>query len=261
MSKKQRAQQKRKSFVDSNFANEVRLRAGQRRTEIEVAEEYVRKDSLTDGFGPTLLNLAFQQDVLSLNKTDPNDQLLRDVFVFCSLQPDNPWHWRILLEAITEVAFKKSGAHEKWNEASLFELQRDIQELQKHESLANNNSKIAAALKRSPQFKSKYKDFDTDYLRKLIGKARDPHFNPMIEYSNDEDFVGFLVRQRSARYGNSELVTSWIEKLIEQQIKESMAGMKEKYVREGLAWTSALHEELLPEVSRIVRANLSGKDE
>jgi hypothetical protein len=262
MSKNSTRRPKLKSFADSKFANDVRSRAAERKIEIEVAKEAagIRRPDERDGIKGLLRSLAHIKNVLALNQVAPGDQLLEEVFAFCHLDPTDPWHWRILLEVTIAAAFKRSGAHEKWNEASLFEMHLDVRKAQKLYPAAETNGKIAVILKKPP-FKAKYGGMELSYLTKLVGKSRDPRLNPMIAYSDRGDFLEDLVRQRSEQHKeSSEMVRSWIDKLVAQQIEEAMTWHKEQFEAKGVPWTEAEREKLLPEISELVRASLAKKD-
>src|ERR1700675_146119 len=134
----------RKKSFESNFAREVRRLVSVHKNVIEVSEAAVRQErsAKDQGISEAIFNAGITKYALTLDAVDPADRLLRDVFAFCALDSANPRHWRILLEATTEVAFKKSGAHEKWDDGAFFELQMDIRELQRLEPSAEHDNKI-----------------------------------------------------------------------------------------------------------------------
>ena len=135
----------------------------------------------------------------------------------------------------------------------------DVRELQRLDPSAKTDKRIAELLKKKEPFKSKY-TMETGYLRKLVGKAQDHRFNPMVEYSEDEDFLEFLAKRRREKSGVSvEMASSLIEKLVEDQIEESVAAFKKRWEDQGRTWND-VREEIVPEISHIVRAHLTGKD-
>lgn len=260
MSKMASTADRRKSF-ESNFADEVRRLVSVRKRVIEVAEVAVREEGSTNnrGIADTIVNAGITKHALTLDALDPADRLLRDVFAFCALDPINPWHWRILLEATIEVTFKKSGAREKWDDGALFELMMDVRELKRIDPSATTDEKVAELLKKREPFKSKY-GMKLSYLRKLVGKAEDPRFNPMAGYKEDTNFLEFLAQRRREKSGvSAEMASSLIEKVVEDQIEASLADFKRRWEEQGETWTDATREAFLPDVSKIVREHLTGK--
>jgi hypothetical protein len=252
----------RKKSFESNFADEVRRLVSVRKKAVEVSEAAVRQErsAKNQGIAEDVLNAGTTKYALTLDTDDPADRLLRDVFAFCALDPMNPWHWRILLETTIEVAFKKSGAREKWDDGAFFELMMDVRELQRLDPSAKTDKRIAELLKKKEPFKSKY-TMETGYLRKLVGKAQDPRFNPMAEYDEEENFLEFLAMRRREKSGvSAEMASSLIEKFVEDQIEASLATFKKRWEDQGRTWNEATREAFLPDIAKIVRAHLTGKD-
>jgi hypothetical protein len=249
----------RKKSFESNFADEVRRLVSVRKRVIEVAEFAVRQESSTKNrsIADSILKAAMALNALTLGAVDPADRLLGDVFAFCALDPMNPWHWRILLEATIEVTFKKSGAREKWGEGALFELMIDVRELKRIDPSATTEKKVAELRKKKEPFKSKYV-MKLGYLRKLVGKAENPRFNPSADYKEDTNFLEFLTQRRREQSGlSAEVVSSLMEKFTEDQIEASLADLKRRWEEQGKTWTDATREALLPEVSKIIREHLA----
>jgi hypothetical protein len=262
MSKTVTAIDRKKSF-ESNFANEVRRLVRVRQIALDVAEGAARqqRSTRTQGIAQAIIDAGTMKYALTVDPDDPADRLLRDTFSLCDLDSTNPRHWRILLETIIELTFKKSGAPEKWDEAALFELQMDIRELQRLEPSATHNKKIAELLRKKEPFKSKY-GMGFGYLRKLVGKARDARFNRMVEFNEDQDFLKYVAEQRRRRSGVSpEIASSLVEKAVEELIQEKYAEFKRRWEDEGRTWGEKEHEENYPIISKIVRERLSGKRE
>lgn len=251
----------KKSFADSNFAEEVRRLTSQKKKIIDVSRDFVQKEqSGSVNLAKSIYDLAIARDALTLDPVAPHDRLLREVFAFCALDATDPWHWRILLEATIETDFKRSGAHEKWDEGALFELQMDIRELQKKYPSAQKNNKIAQLLKKTKPFESKYGEKELAYLRKLVGKSRDPRFNPMIEYDERGDFLNFLAKRRAADAGVSvEMAQALIDKLVEEQIEQALEDYQHQVEASGNEWTDAIREDIRPEIAKVVRANFVGE--
>jgi hypothetical protein len=216
MSKTAGSPERKKSF-ESNFAEEVRRLAGPMKIAVEVAESAARQENAekNQGIARTIIDVASVKYALKIDELDPAHDLLRNAFAFCELDADNPRHWRILLQATMEVAFKKSGAHEKWDDGAFFELKMDINELKRLEPSATTDEKVAALLKKREPFKSKY-TMKLGYLRKLVGKARDQRFNVMAGYDEEDDFLEFLAARRRERYNvSAEMAASLVEKFVE----------------------------------------------
>jgi hypothetical protein len=136
----------RKKRFESNFAEEVRRLARPMKIAVEVAESAARQENAekNQGIARTIIDVGRIKDALKIDEFEPAHALLRDAFAFCGLDAANPWHWRILLQATTEVAFKKSGAHEKWDDGAFFELKMDIHELKRLEPSATTDEKVLA---------------------------------------------------------------------------------------------------------------------
>ena len=261
MSKAVGAADRAKSF-ESNFADEVRQLVNVRKNVFEVADAAMRQGrSVEDqNIDEVFLTASMANLALTLDAVDPADRLLREVFAFCALEPLNPWHWRILLEATIEVAFKKSGAHEKWNDGAFFELMMDVQELKRLDPSAKTHQRIAELLKKREPFKSKY-TMKIGYLRKLVGKAEDPRYNPMIGYVENENVLELLTKRRQEKSGvTAEMASSLMEKSVETLIEATFADFRKRCEKQGETWSETTRAAVLSNISKMVRANLTGKD-
>lgn len=261
MSKMVSTADRKKSF-ESNFADEVRRLVSIQKKVIEVSEAAVRQEGSANnqGIAETILSAGIAQYALTLNPVDPADRLLRDVFAFCALDSTNPWHWRILLETTVEVAFKKSGSKEKWDDGAFFELMMDVRELKRHDPSATTDRKVAVLLRKKEPFKSKY-EMKLSYLTKLVGKAHNPRFNPMVKYKDEDNFLELLVEQRREKAGvSAEMASALVEKFVEDQIEATLATFKKEWEAQGKTWTDATRDSFMPQVSSTARALLTGKN-
>jgi hypothetical protein len=261
MSKTAGSSERKKSF-ESNFAEEVRRLVKPMKMAVEVAESAAHQENAekNQGIPGAIIDAARVKYALKIDEFDPAHGLLRDTFALCALDPNNPWHWRILLQATTEVAFKRSGAYEKWDEGAFFELSMDIQELKRLEPSATTDEKVAALLKKREPFKSKY-TMKLGYLRKLVGKARDQRFNVMAGYNEEDDFLEFLAARRRERSNvSAEMAASILEKGVQDQIEESLNKFKSMWESSGRVWSEATREEMRPPISEMVRSQFAGKN-
>jgi hypothetical protein len=252
----------RKKSFESNFADEVRRLVSVRKKATDVSEAAVRQQQSAEnqGIADSILSAGIAKHALTLDAVDPADRLLRDVFAFCALDPTSPWHWRILLEVTIEITFRRSGNREKWNDGAFFELMMDVREVKRLDPSATTDKRVAEFLKKKNPFASKYK-MKLSYLTKLVGKANDPRFNSMVKYEDDENFLDVLIERRQEKTGvSTEMASSLVDKIVEEQIEATLARFKKRSEEQGMKWTDAVRDSFLPEVSRIVRAHLTGKD-
>nr|AWM06073.1 hypothetical protein CIT39_06140 [Bradyrhizobium symbiodeficiens] len=134
--------------------------------------------------------------VLKIDFDDEHADLLKEVFEFCGLSPENPLDWRFLMTAMAQEIFKAPGRSVEWRQSRYFELLQDIRALQAKDPSLKAASKIAVRLMATKPFNRKYKNLELGYFRKRVAKALNPKFNlfaRMKPGQTYENFVGALM--------------------------------------------------------------------
>jgi hypothetical protein len=185
-------------------------------------------------------------------------KLLAEVFRYCELDHRQPMHWRLLLDALVQECFRRVGAPEKWDEGGYFDLLLDIRAVQKKFPDAKQQTRLAKLLKGEKPFKEKYKNFGSDNLRKLVGKAMDPNINPMAKFADGEDWVAAWAEKGRREVGlPSEIgITVQMKTMEKLWIDGAHEHLRKRYEQDGKVFTAQDWEALLPTVQAIAKAEV-----
>lgn len=91
-----------------------------------------------------------------------------DAFERFDLDPTNPWHWRLLIEAFVEVGLKEPGPKTKTVGNKYSELPMHIQQLKHQYPNLRSYTAIARRLISDKRFKRKYADVKLRTLRNHV---------------------------------------------------------------------------------------------
>ncbi|MCP1848368.1 MULTISPECIES: hypothetical protein [unclassified Bradyrhizobium] len=83
------------------------------------------------------------------------------------LDPNNPWHWRLLLESFVEVGMKGPGPRKKLVHIKYFHLSEHVAELMRDRHL-KTHIEIARRLKSDKRFKAQYSSITLRTLRSHV---------------------------------------------------------------------------------------------
>jgi hypothetical protein len=132
-------------------------------------------------FENELAHGALSWVALRLNSTDENDTAMLKAFAAAGLNHRNPFYWRALLSAFSEVHFgKKRTKPIKWDPAAFWSVFLDCVNVVM-EGKARKRSEIPAEL--AKRYKEKYGNYSSDALRKLVGQALSPKYNVLLRHS------------------------------------------------------------------------------
>ena len=187
-------------LANKKIAEAVRQEARQASIRDKVLIEYLSSSSdehraqieraSRQGLDPMAwLNALSVPSAFAIDGNQPSERLLCEVFMQCELEPSNPRHWRILVDALVNQCFRTAGAPQKWTEVQLFNLLCDIREVQKRSPKMKGNAQLAKLLSSKQPYKEKYSKYDGNTLRKLVGRALNPVSNPTAGIADDVDFI------------------------------------------------------------------------
>ncbi len=191
----------------NKFANAVRESARQWRVPYDAASDYLRQTTTMPEWlrnrglsAQQLENIVNLGGFLDMSPTDDDALLLKNLFDHCNLDPAKLLHWRALILALVDATFKAAGAPNVLTDGFFFELSTDVAELLRKRPQLTSNEQIATYLRRDPLFSPKYASYKITYLRKLVGKARDPKQN-ITAIPLREDFHQDLAERRAKQLG------------------------------------------------------------
>ena len=92
-----------------------------------------------------------------------------DAFRRFQLDPENPWHWRLLLESFIEVGLKGPGPKTKLVRNKFSELPEHITRLRREDPNLKSHSEIARRLRSDKRYKTLYKPVAPRTLRGHVG--------------------------------------------------------------------------------------------
>ncbi|TYL92728.1 hypothetical protein FXB40_23850 [Bradyrhizobium rifense] len=159
-------------MTESNFSKELKDAVALRKVGYEQMEKLASKI-------PTRRPLSLDEP-LSANKSlfvatafwlDPKweqHQKVLDAFERFQLNPQNPWHWRLFIEAFIEVGLKGPGPKTKTVANKYSQLPEHIDELKREDPNLTSATEIARRLISGKRFKKRYAHITLRTLRSHV---------------------------------------------------------------------------------------------
>lgn len=253
-------------FQNNRFASAVRDSARYASARDRVLEKHISQRPeisaqmerlQSQGLDPTAwLHVISIPWLFRINEQTSSGRILAEVFKQCELDHRNPRHWRILLDALVEQCFRGPGAPQKWDEGGLVEILADIRAVRARYPEVKSNIEVAKFLRSKDPFKKKYKRFDNDRLRKIVGRAIDPKFNPAAEVAEGEDWLKFRAERAARELGlPTEVGVEAQMANLEQLVLDNMRKFYfERREAEPAAIVEADWQQLLPELREFAKS-------
>jgi hypothetical protein len=249
--------------TEKSILKKLRAEVQKNRAGVDIFDELVA-ESFDCNFDPALRDqLVAAAIAITALKVDPSNSdhnLLKKAFASCSLDPEKPHHWRLLLDSLVSVCFRESGAPEKWDDLGFFRLLTDIRALQKAEPALESNPDVAKRLQTSKLFGTKYENRSKAALTKLVAKAR----SPALDYLNEADLGMVLLKRQHEAAGKKwtdeyernirPVAEKILNKLLERELQEmAMTILKKKHAALGVNWTEEKENKYHAIVQKLVR--------
>jgi len=138
----------------------------------------------------------------ALRLLDELDEPIRKAFVAFGYNPDNPFHWRMLLWHFASAHFspsRKKGRQKEWTDARWCQLLSDFGEVKASHPNASE-TQICNDIKK--RFRDRYSSVTATTLRKNLQYARNPSRNGIVASLRDQ-FAMEIRNWAIAQFGGS----------------------------------------------------------
>jgi hypothetical protein len=169
---------KRKSSISRRLTRVFGIKIAEIRLALVESDTVQRELSWDDAWERPEIIVPLLHELFSLTE-HPGDAPLMKAFARAKLNPKDPVHWRVLLHFLAYALFggRGRGHPTQWDSMRLAKLLSDFNELRPD---LKDESKFVLLRKRD-EYKTKKGPISTNYLRRLLKKARDPAFNRLAD--------------------------------------------------------------------------------
>jgi hypothetical protein len=147
---------------------------------VAVEDETIRRVYKWDEIGDGTTGL-FYRKIFRLT-SEPTDALLARAFAAAKLNPNDPTHWRVLLEFFAWAHFgnrRRRGAPAKWDSVRYARLRKDFNDVQSRNTHLSDED-VFRILAKQAAYQTKGRSLSTNRLRKLYKAANDPKQNDLL---------------------------------------------------------------------------------
>lgn len=194
-----------------------------------------------------LFRATSANDALQLASEMPQDRAIAHAFKDARLNPENPWHWKLLLEIFAEAYYPAKDVNSFWSSTRLIQLLDKEFRLKQIEQLSRKsvNDQLEKFVK--DRFG---KTLSKVTLRTLLRQARDPSHNIFIRRAQRqlEDELDYFMKKHSARITSGSSRPG--EQSNEKSIKEAEIARALMIYRTELSLTKRAIKALPPSVDR-----------
>ncbi|MET4320319.1 hypothetical protein [Bradyrhizobium sp. RT5a] len=172
-------------MTESNFSKELKDAVAVRKMSYENIQKLASRIPTSE---PLLLDEALSanksvsvQTAFWLDAKWEHHKKMLEAFRRFQLDPEKPWHWRLLLESFIEVGLKGPGPKTKTVRNKYTELPGHIEQLKREHPNLKSSTAIAKRLISDKRFKKTYADIE---LRTLRGHVS------ALDWGSLEDHLG-----------------------------------------------------------------------
>jgi hypothetical protein len=175
-------------------------------------------DQLFD-FNNDAVHAACSRVALPLNDASKAHASMLSAFKEAGLNHRNPLHWRYLLSMFAEAHFGEVKTKTKTRDSvGLIKVLNAYLTI-KRENLTLNEPEIRKKLRSDKRFKDIFQKVNDDRaFRKLLGQARNPEFNLLLQHPEMEDPLVQLIRSEYEQRGTAWTpdLEIWIKGIVER---------------------------------------------
>jgi hypothetical protein len=156
-----------------------------------------------------------QLEMHDLDWIDPSNPFLmvhiNKAFADARLDPNVPWHWRLLLYLFALAHYSKTK-RKTWNSTSYCRLLQAADKIRSKYPHLSEKEICVRLVRTAP-----YRRFRADHLRKMLRQARDPKKNPVLSLIADSALESLLQFGERHKLPGGEQVEAALKPLFVQE--------------------------------------------